>query len=33
MTMVAPVKGLLGKRIIFIAAETNGGIPVELSEP
>ncbi len=33
MTMEAPVKGLRGKRIIFTAADTNGGIPVELSEP
>ncbi len=33
MKMEAPIVGLRGKRIIFSEPETNGGIPVELSEP
>jgi methylmalonyl-CoA epimerase len=33
MKMDSPTVGLRGKRIIFTDPETNGGIPVELSEP
>ncbi|RJX34901.1 MAG: methylmalonyl-CoA epimerase [Desulfarculus sp.] len=31
--MPSPVKGLRGKRIIFLESETVGGVSVELSEP